>query len=134
MSAAAASHPHVIFEDCPIIFAGSQRWTFDRGAMPGEPFAYLDGGSEDAAASMVEVQTPGRPTSFEVRGLGGVLIAQAGFPDVAARLAEERVMPGQVDAHEGARPLEAGDKVFVISDRKSVVEGKSVDLGWGRFI
>ena len=76
-------------------WADAARWTFDRGAIPGEPLAFLDGDSESAVAAMVEIQTPGRASSFEVRGLAGVLIAQAEFPEEAARLAEERVGPGQ---------------------------------------
>lgn len=75
----------------PVNWAGSGRWTFDRGAMPGEPFAFLDGDSESGIAAIVEVQTPGKPATYEVRKIGGSLLSQADFPSDAARAAEERL-------------------------------------------
>ena len=75
----------------PVTWAGSDRWTFDRGAMPGEPFAFLDGDSESCVAAMVEVLTPGKPATYEVRRPGGSLLSQTDFPSEAARAAEERL-------------------------------------------
>lgn len=50
-----------LLSDVPVNWVGGSRWTFDRGAMPGEPFAFLDGDNETSTAAMVEIQTPGRP-------------------------------------------------------------------------
>lgn len=75
--------------DSPLIWSGSQRWTLDRGAMPGEPFAYLDGNDENSVAAMFEIQSPGKPEIYEVRKSGGILVSQSDFPHEAARVAEE---------------------------------------------
>lgn len=72
----------------PINWVGSSRWTMDRGAMPGEPFAFLDGDGEDAAAAMYEMQSPGKPVFYEVRLPGGVLLSRADAPAEAAQIAE----------------------------------------------
>lgn len=72
----------------PINWAGSGRWTMDRGAMPGEAFAFLDGDREDAVAAMYEVQSPGKPACYEVRLPGGAALSQADSPAEAARLAQ----------------------------------------------
>lgn len=72
----------------PFRWAGSDRWTIDRGAMPGEAFAYLDGDSDTAVAAMVEVQSPGRPVCYEVCDQDGELILTADSPDVAAQEAQ----------------------------------------------
>ena len=76
----------------PLIWTGANRWTIDRGAIPGEPFAFLDGDKETAKASMACIQTPGKSDIFEVRAAGGFLLAQADFPSEAARLAEQRIL------------------------------------------
>lgn len=75
----------------PLRWAGSSRWAFDRGAMPGEPFAFLDGNRETCIAAMVEVQSPGRPAMYEVRRPGGVLIAQSENAAAAASAAQDAV-------------------------------------------
>jgi hypothetical protein len=94
----------------PLIWSGANRWTFDRGAMPGEPFAFLDGDIETAKASMACVQTPGKSDTFEVRAPGGVLLAKTNFASEAARLAELRIPPTVSSACAAAHDrLEAYD-------------------------
>jgi hypothetical protein len=75
----------------PVNWVGCDRWTFDRGAMPGEPFAFLDGDSDTSVAAIIEIHTPGKPVCYEVRKADGVLLPKAEFPDEAARIAELRV-------------------------------------------
>lgn len=70
--------------DSPLNWPGSSRWQFDRGAVPGEAFAFLDGDCETGSAAMVEIQTPARPTVYEVRQQGGALLSRAPCPSVAA--------------------------------------------------
>lgn len=80
----------------PVNWAGNKRWLIDRGAIPGEAFAFLDGDHETAIAAMFEIQPPGQAAYFEVRTIGGDLLSQADFPAEAARLAEDHpeVMTG----------------------------------------
>lgn len=80
-----------LLSDVPVNWVGGSRWTFDRGAMPGEPFAFLDGDNETSTAAMVEIQTPGRPVFFEVRKVDGILLSRSEFPDEAAREAERSI-------------------------------------------
>ena len=75
----------------PMRWIGSSRWTFDRGAMAGEPFAFLDGDNETSVVAMVEIQTPGKPACYEVRKVGGILLSQSEFPAEAAMIAEQRI-------------------------------------------
>ena len=70
--------------DCPRNWPGSSRWQFDRGAMPGEPFAFLDGDSETGIAAMVEIQAPAKPTVYEVHSQDGALLSRALWPSMAA--------------------------------------------------
>lgn len=68
------------------------RWEVDRGAVPGEPFAYLDGDTETASAAIVEVEKSGRQGShFEARTVGGDLIGKFTTPAEAARAAEKYI-------------------------------------------
>lgn len=80
----------VTSSDGPARWPGSARWLFDRGAIPGEPFAFLDGDCDTAVAAMVEIHTPGKPAWYEVRKDGGVLLSKADFPEIAASIAEKR--------------------------------------------
>ena len=87
----------VAASDSPRNWPGSSRWQFDRGAMPGEPFAFLDGDCETGSAAMVEVQTPARPSVYEVRSQDGALLSRAFWLSMAASEAiavlESRVKP-----------------------------------------
>lgn len=75
--------------DSPLCWNESKRWAIDRGAMPGEPFAFLDGDSETAEAVMVEVENPGKESHFEVRRQNGILLSREDHPSTAAKVAEE---------------------------------------------
>lgn len=77
--------------DGPLRWVGSSRWKFDRGAIAGEPFAFLDGDNETSVIAMVEIQTPGKPACYEVRKVGGILLSRADFPAAAAMIAEHRI-------------------------------------------
>jgi hypothetical protein len=68
-----------------------ERWSADRGAMPGEPFAFLDGDSETAVAAMRETEVPGKGVIYEVHDTNGDLIASGSTEAEAARLAEQRI-------------------------------------------
>lgn len=71
-----------------------ERWTTDRGAMPGEAFAWMDGDHETGRAAMFELADSGSGTSrFEVRVVGGAVIAGAGTIAAAARRAELALPP-----------------------------------------
>ena len=76
---------------CFYRWPGSSRWTFDRGAMPGEPFAFLDGDQDSAMAAIFELQSPGKATVFEVRGTEGHVICRGEFPSCVAMAAERRI-------------------------------------------
>lgn len=80
----------------PVTWEGAKRWTMDRGAMPGEPFAFLDGDKETCCAVMYEINSTVKPSLYEVRRKGGLLLAQSESPAEAASIAE----------HSLARPAE----------------------------
>ena len=97
----------VLLSDGPVNWIGSSRWTFDRGAIAGEPFAFLDGDKETSLAVMVEIESPGRTVFFEVRKVGGILLSRSEFPDEAAREAEQRIANDslhQEPANQSPRP------------------------------
>lgn len=73
----------------PLAFDGGGRWTNDRGAMPGEPFAYLDGDQETAVAAMREIQVAGQGCFYEVNAVDGQVLSRASTAGEAARLAEQ---------------------------------------------
>ena len=105
-----------LLSDVPVNWVGGSRWTFDRGAMPGEPFAFLDGDNETSTAAMVEIQTPGRPVFFEVRKVDGILLSRSEFPDEAAREAErsienERSLPETQNTDR--RPIAGDPRLFI---------------------
>lgn len=88
--------------------APGDRWTTDRGAMPGEPFAFLDGGPDDAIAAMREVVHEGRDTShYEVHDTGGNLLAAGDTEAEAARLAEQRLAEQNAAAQNTDTPRAA---------------------------
>lgn len=84
-------HDLSIASGAPWNWHGSVRWTFDRGAMPGEPFAFLDGNPEESIAAMFELQSHARTTVFEVRDATGKLLSRADDPSAAAMSAERRI-------------------------------------------
>ena len=94
----------------PVNWAGGERWTFDRGAMLGEPFAFLDGDAQNSVAAMFEVQTPGKPTSYEVRKLDGVLASKAELPSEAARIAEADISVEKAKAAVLAPSFKVGER------------------------
>ncbi len=67
------------------------RWQSDRGAMPGEPMAFLDGDEDTAKAVMVQIETPGKGVHYEVRAVGGRLIASGSTAAETAKLAEKAI-------------------------------------------
>lgn len=77
--------------DGPIQFyTAGNRWRFDRGAMPGEPFGFLDVVDDDlesAVAAIREVQVPAKGSVFEVSDTRGSLLSSASSPEEAATLA-----------------------------------------------
>lgn len=99
--------------DSPVSWFGSSRWTFDRGAMPGEPFAFLDGDKDTSVAAMVEIQTPGKPVCYEVRKVDGILLSKADFPSEAAEVAEREVQ-GEEKASFHINPMAMTDKSFKV--------------------
>lgn len=109
----------------PINWPGSGRWTMDRGAVPGEPFAYLDGDEDSASASMIEIQTPGRPSTYEVRKPGGIVVTRAAFPELAAQTAERKIGLG----HKGlslTNALSSGEIVPVAETNAEKVMSSNV--------
>ncbi len=72
------------------------RWTTDPGAIPGEPFDYLDipigeeGEIGEARAVIVEVETPGG-SLWEARAFGGKSLGMFETPDEARAAAEKYV-------------------------------------------
>jgi hypothetical protein len=86
--------------------SGTDRWTFDRGAMPGEPFALLDvadGDLESAVAVMREVQVPGKGVFFEVVDRDGGMLSTGSSAGQAATLAIDRLTMMHRDLASGAR-------------------------------
>jgi hypothetical protein len=81
------------------------RWTADRGAMPGEPAWFLDGDSEDAKAAITEVQDPRDPgrSTFEAHLPGGELLGKFGTVEEAARHAEKMVSEGEPENERAIR-------------------------------
>jgi hypothetical protein len=77
------------------------RWTGDRGAMPGEPAYFLDGETADTAkATIIEIEDPrqlGRAT-FEAHLPDGELIGRFGTTEEAARHAE-KVIDSEKSSH-----------------------------------
>ena len=75
----------------PINFhSGGDRWTFDRGAMPGEPFGFLDvvdGDLDTAVAAIREMQVPGKVSFFEVADRQGDVLSSEDTASKAAQLA-----------------------------------------------
>jgi hypothetical protein len=72
------------------------RWTADRGAIPGEAGWFLDGDKETAKAAITEVEDardPGRAT-YEVHSADGDLLGKFGTIEEAARHAEKAIPPG----------------------------------------
>lgn len=104
----------------PVIWPDSERWTFDRGAMPGEPFAYLDGDVDTCIAAMVEVQSGGKPPVYEVRRRGGSLLSQAESANDAAKDAEARLSKGWKNADEAFEQLNS------ILDASGALESKAI--------
>jgi N12 class adenine-specific DNA methylase/tRNA1(Val) A37 N6-methylase TrmN6 len=78
--------------DGPTHGAG-ERWTHDRGAMPGEPFAYLDGDADTAKAAMREVEVPGKGRYYEVTDTEGNTLSSGTTPREAGELAERALTP-----------------------------------------
>jgi hypothetical protein len=101
-----------------------QRWTTDRGAMPGEPFGFLDGDADTARAAIVEVvHEGGRGSTFEVHGPDGELIAAGSTPEAAARLAEQR-LDGATDEEAQAPAPAAPEAAAPAGDLPAVRAGE----------
>lgn len=83
-----------------------ERWTGDRGAIPGEAAYFLDGETaEDAKAAITEVEDarhPGRAT-YEAHLPGGELIGKFGTAKEAARHAEKVV--DSSDVHQVVKEI-----------------------------
>jgi hypothetical protein len=85
------------------------RWTGDRGAMPGEPAWFLDGETADKAkAAITEIEDPRDPGrhTFEAHLPSGELIGKFGTIKEAAKHAEEAAEPKDhiLDAIRGTVP------------------------------
>lgn len=96
------------------VHAGGDRWTQNRGAIPGEPVAFLDGDDDTAKAAVIEVLQEGREgVTYEAIDGKGDLIGRFSTPREAATAAEKHVdgAVASIDeaAHEAATS-EVNDK------------------------
>jgi N12 class adenine-specific DNA methylase len=81
--------PHEV-SDAPVTPPGD-RWTGDRGAIPGEPSMFLDGDAETAKAAIVEVPNDKGEATWEARNAKGESLGQFTDLEAAAKAAEAHV-------------------------------------------
>jgi len=121
------------------------RWEGDRGAMPGEPIAYLDaeeGGFDTAKAAITEREIPGRGILYDATDADGNALGTFQTIEEAARAAEKKfpspvvqvpvgqVLPEDVEG-EGGDSVR-GNGTFTISKARyakgqMIVRVKSLD-------
>jgi len=69
------------------------RWHVDRGAMPGEPFAFLDGDEQSAVAAIFEIHSDGN-VHFELHDSAGEELANSEDPYFLAEFAQAHFSDG----------------------------------------
>ena len=107
------------------------RWTPNRGAMPGEPVAYLDGDAETSQAAIIEREQDDGGVLYEAVGAGGATIGTFSTIGEAAAAAEAAVLPQIPDAGnmlfiadliERAKRMGRDDLVAVLEEHRLAIQ------------
>ncbi len=109
--------PHEV-SDSPVSPPGD-RWTGDRGAMPGEPSLLLDGDAETAKAAIVEVPNDKGEATWEARNAKGESLGQFTDLNDAAKAAEAHV-DKPTERRSAPRPVQSGYPESEVPDLPTV--------------
>lgn len=109
--------PHEVSE-APVSPPGD-RWTGDRGAIPGEPSLFLDGDAKTAKAALVEVPNDKGEAVWEARIPGGRSLGKFTELADAAKAAEAHV-DKPTERRAAPRPVQSGYPESEVPDLKTV--------------
>lgn len=110
--------PHEVSE-VPVSPPGD-RWTGDRGAIPGEPSHFLDGDAETAKAALVEVPQKEGEAVWEARDAEGKAIGQFSNLEDAAKAAE---------VHVDKLPVKTEGEKVQVSSNAALTKAQGFNIG-----